>query len=225
MREILFQEGKDLVLLVEDFAALAGIQEVLLKVCIQEGEYAGKKVRATMRTAMALTDGYLSFRDTILSRAQREWVIGGPEQTDEEIKAGAVEMVGAYLNAARWGEDDLRRLFQLRGPEQSLTDWLPLWRDEDLSDDESEAVAAFGFDENGRALFPFNRRAVEQLAERHLSQGSRLVFNPRRVINEILRHTLLMRQSFESSRLSTRRFPRPPPQRDPCQLNSSDPSA
>lgn len=196
VRQILFEDGQDLVLLVEDFAALAGIQEVLLKVCIHEGEYEGKKVRATMRTAIALTDGYLSFRDTILTRAQREWVIGGRPQSDDEIRAGVVEMVGAYLNAARWGGAELRRLFKQRGPEISLTDWLPAWRDEDLTEAESETVAAFGFNTKGDALFPFNRNAIEQLANRHLALGGRLVFNPRRVINEILRSTLLMRDQF-----------------------------
>jgi len=199
VREVLFNDGKDLVLLVEDFAALAGIQDVLLKVCIYEGEYEGKKVRATMRTAMALTDGYLAFRDTILTRAQREWVVGGREQSDDEIRAGVVAMVGAYLNAARWGEDELVRLFKLQRSDQPLTNWLPAWYDHGMTEAESDAVAAFGFDSKGAALFPFNRHAIEQLADRHLAQGTRLIFNPRRVINEILRSTLLMRQSFEAS--------------------------
>jgi len=198
VREILLSDGRDLVLLVEDFAALAGIQEVLLKVCIQEGERGGKKVRATMRTALALTDGYLSFRHTILTRAQREWVIGGRAQSDDEIKAGVVGMVGAYLNAARWGEDELRRMFEQQGAQDSLTDWLPAWRDEGLSEEESEALGAFGTDTKGDALFPFNRQAIEQLAERHLTQNARLIFNPRRVINEILRNTLLLRSVFEA---------------------------
>lgn len=206
VREILFKDGKDLVLLIEDFAALAGIQEVLLNVCIQEGEYEGRTVRATMRTAIALTDGYLSFRDTILTRAQREWVIGGYPQTDDEIKSGVIAMVGAYLNAARWGHDALRKLFVRRDPEASLTNWLPTWQDEDLTDAESEAVRAFGYSEKGESLFPFNRKAIEKLAERHLVQGTRLVFNPRRVINEILRSTLLMRPQFEAKVFPTADF-------------------
>jgi hypothetical protein len=37
IRRRLLEEGKDLVVLVEDFAALTGIQETLLKVLIQEG--------------------------------------------------------------------------------------------------------------------------------------------------------------------------------------------
>ena len=198
VREILLKDKMDLVLLVEDFAALAGIQDVLLKVCVQEGEYAGKRVRATMRTALALTDGYLASRDTILTRAQRVWVIGNRQQGDDEIKAAVVDMVGSYLNAARWGETGLRRRFDRRGSGEGLTDWLPLWHDEEQSEEESDALNAFGFSSRGHALFPFNRLAIDQLVQRHLVEGSKLSFNPRRVINEILRRPLLMRASFLS---------------------------
>lgn len=206
VREILLKDDMDLVLLVEDFAALSGIQDVLLKVCVQEGEYEGKKVRATMRTALALTDGYLVSRDTILTRAQRVWLIGKREQSDEEVKSAVVDMVGAYLNAARWGEDGLRTRFERRGGGEGLSDWLPAWRDEGQSDEESVALDAFGYGSRGHALFPFNRLAIEELVQRHLTEGSRLVLNPRRVINEILRRTLLMRPSFMSGNFPPAEF-------------------
>lgn len=196
IREILLKDDMDLVLLIEDFAALSGIQDVLLKVCVQEGAYGGKKVRATMRTALALTDGYLASRDTILTRAQRVWVIGNRKQSDEEIKSAVVDLIGAYLNAARWGEDGLRKRFDRRGAGESLTDWLPPWLDEEQTDEEGEALNAFGYSARSHALFPFNRLAVEQLVQRHLAETGRLAFNPRRVINEILRRPLLMRGSF-----------------------------
>ncbi len=196
VREILLKDDKDLVLLIEDFAALSGIQDVLLKVCVQEGAYDGKQVRATMRTALALTDGYLASRDTILTRAQRVWVIGNRKQNDEDVTNAVLDLVGAYLNAARWGEDGLRKLFDRRGSDEGLTDWLPSWLDEEQTDEEAEALKAFGFSGQGHALFPYNRLAIEQLARRHLAEASGLVFNPRRVINEILRRPLLMRRSF-----------------------------
>ena len=198
VRDVLFEDDRDLVLLVEDFAALAGIQDVLLNVCIQEGSRDGKKLRATMRTALALTPGSLAFRNTILTRAQREWLVGGRDQTDAELKTGVVNMVGAYLNAARWGDEELPRLFARRASEQSLTDWLSVWRDDALDDEAYEALEAFGFSDHGHPLFPYNRQAIEFLAERHLAQGGRLRFNPRRVINEILRAPLLMRGLFEA---------------------------
>ncbi|WP_275593062.1 protein DpdH [Rhizobium sp. C104] len=197
IREILLKDEMDLVLLVEDFAALSGIQDVLLKVCVQEGTHDGKKVRATMRTAIALTDGYLASRDTILTRAQRVWVIGNREQSDDEVKAAAVEMVGAYLNAARWGEDGLRKQFGRHSTgDDGLVGWLPVWHDEEQSDAEGEALNAFGFSTRGHPLFPFNRLAVEQLIQLHLAEANKLVFNPRRVINEVLRRPLLMRTAF-----------------------------
>jgi hypothetical protein len=202
VRENLLQDGKELVLLIEDFAALAGIQEVLLNVCIQEGEYEGRQVRATMRTAVAITDRYLAYRDTILTRAQREWVVGGLLQSEEQLKQGVVDMIGSYLNAARWGEAELRRRFRPIEPEESLTDWLPAWRDEDLDDGADAALRAFGADTRGHPLFPFNRRAIEYLADRHLREGGRLIFNPRRAINEILRNILFLRPAYE-----TRAFP------------------
>jgi len=198
IREILLKDGKDLVLLVEDFAALSGIQDVLLKVCVQEGTHDGQKMRATMRTALALTDGYLASRDTILTRAQRVWVIGHREQSDDEIKDAVIEMVGAYLNAARWGEDGLRKRFDRRGADDGLTGWLPVWQDEGQRDEEAEALKAFGYSARGHALFPFNRLAIEQLVHRHLTEANRLIFNPRRIINEILRRPLLMRSTFVS---------------------------
>lgn len=198
IREILLKDDKDLVLLVEDFAALSGIQDVLLNVCVQEGTRDGKKVRATMRTALALTDGYLTSRDTILTRAQRVWIISDREQSDDAIQAATVDMVGAYLNAARWGEDGLRRQFERRDTNDGLTGWLSTWHDEDQSDKESAALDAFGFSSHGHALFPFNRLAINELVRRHLTQVNRLIFNPRRIINEIIRRPLLMRDIFIS---------------------------
>lgn len=197
VRKTLLEENKELVLLVEDFAALSGIQDVLLKVCIQEGEYEGKKVRATMRTAIALTDGVLSFRETMFTRAQKEWVVGGRDMTEAQIKEATVDLVGAYLNAARWGEDDLKRLFS-SGNAGVSRDWLPIWRDDD-SDRAQVLLDAFGYSPSAAPLFPFNRQAISALAEVHLVKNGSLVFNPRKIINDILRNTLLLRRLFETN--------------------------
>ncbi|MET3527175.1 protein DpdH [Phenylobacterium koreense] len=197
VRKTLLDEGKDLVLLVEDFAALSGIQDVLLKVCIQEGERDGQRVRATMRTAIALTDGVLSFRETIYTRAQREWVVGGRALSDDEIRTSAVEMVGAYLNAARWGDDALKRKFA--GSEgRPSSAWLESWRDED-DDDAQGMLRAFGSSNAGHPLFPFNRAAIAAMVDAHLVKNGQLVLNPRKVINSILRNTLLLRGDYTTN--------------------------
>lgn len=199
VRELLFEQDRELVLLLEDFAALSGIQQVLLKVCIQEAERDGQQVRSRMRTALALTDGYLVGRDTIATRAKREWVIH-PVSREEDIVVRAVDLVGAYLNAARWGAGPLKEQY-LESPrinESDLTSWVKVYSAEDLSPEESDVLKAFGSSEKGYHLFPYNVSAIQGLAERHLRIGGQLQYNPRRVINYILREVLLSgREDFD----------------------------
>ena len=194
VRELLLEQGRELVLLVEDFAALSGIQQVLLNVCIQEAEYGGRRVRSRMRTALALTDGYLVGRDTIASRAKREWVIQPGEENDD-VFARTVALTGAYLNAARWGEKALRRQYE-QGKHESeadLTAWITIFEDEP-----DDRLGAFGSSDSGVPLFPYNRPAITELAKRHLRTAGQIRFNPRKVINFILRDILLDgRDAFE----------------------------
>lgn len=192
VRELLLEQGQELVLLVEDFVALSGIQQVLLKVCIQEAERDGVQVRSVMRTALALTDGYLVERDTIATRAKQEWVIQ-PINGEEDVADRAVELVGAYLNASRWGASSLndQYLSNPRVREADLSSWVRVYHDEDLEPKEADVIASFGRSEKAVPLFPYNHSAIEGLAERHLRIGGELRYNPRRVINFILRDILL----------------------------------
>ena len=103
IRRLLLAEGRELVILVEDFKALTGIQDTLLHVLIQEGVRDGKQVLATMRSAIAVTDGYLAGQDTIATRAKREWVVESQLGSEEEVLQRTKRLVGSYLNAARWG--------------------------------------------------------------------------------------------------------------------------
>jgi len=194
VRELLLEQGRELVLLVEDFAALSGIQQVLLNVCIQEAERDGRRVRSRMRTALALTDGYLVARDTISTRAKHEWVIQ-PGTENDDVLARTVELTGAYLNAARWGEKALKRQYD-QGKHESeadLTAWITIFEDEP-----DDRLGAFGCSDSGVPLFPYNRQAVAELAKRHLRTAGQIRFNPRKVINFILRDILLDgRDAFE----------------------------
>ena len=202
IRELLQEDNRELVLLVEDFAALSGIQEVLLKVCIQEAVRDGKQVRAPMRTALALTDGYLASRDTIQTRAKREWVIRSSLEQTTDILDRTVNLVGAYLNSARWGEVKLQQMFQSspRATEADLTSWIRTFEDPSMSPEEADVLVAFGVSSRGEPLFPYNREAIYRLVNEHLKVSGKLVFNPRRVIDYILRNLLLRRDAFEQSR-------------------------
>lgn len=194
IRRLLLEEGKDLVVLVEDFAALTGIQDTLLKVLIQEGVREGVKTYATMRSAIAVTDGYLISRDTIATRAMREWIVESELNNEGEVLGRTKALVASYLNAARWGEKSLVDHYKHRssGPAR---DWLPAFAAE-KHDELAKLLSGFG-SHIDIPLFPYTEEAIECLARAALTKGDALVFNPRFVINEVLRKILLAgREAF-----------------------------
>jgi hypothetical protein len=191
IRARLLQDRKELVLLIEDFAALAGIQETLLSLMISESDHGGQRVRAPLRTALAVTDGFLPSRQTILTRAKREWVIPNVGTSDEEVTWRLTRMAGRYLNASRWGVAALREQFQ-GNQEQDIYAWVKSYNLE-LGDQSAAQLDAFGNSENGHPLFPLSPLAVDALARREMTVDGKLLFNPRKFINAVLRDVLLKR--------------------------------
>ena len=194
IRDELFKEGEELVLLIEDFAALTGFQDTLLNVAIQEGQVDGAQVRATMRTAIAVTDGY-QLTDTVSTRAKSRWRIRSRAfEHNEQIVDEIADMVGAYLNAARWGKAKLDEMYLNKSNKK---DWAGIYRDESLTDEEDELLEAFGKSRSDFFLFPFNRNAIKVLANSYLrDRTGSLVFTPRELINQIIRPTLLARDLY-----------------------------
>jgi len=209
IRTLLMEEGKELVLLIEDFAALSGIQEVLLSVCIQEAVRDGKQVRSPMRTALAVTDGYMASRDTILTRAKREWIVESNLPNDEDVLSRVRQLVGAYLNAARWGEAELIKRFEQSRQDSvsSLTDWIETYRNESETDEEADLLKAFG-KASDVPLFPYNKEAINKLSDDHLRSGGKLQFNPRKVINHVIRELLMQRNKFQNGSFPAENFSR-----------------
>jgi hypothetical protein len=199
IRVQLLQEGKELVLLIEDFAALSGIQEPLLNMIIAESEHGGERQRAPIRTALAVTDGFMPQRATILTRARGEWVIASDYGNDEILLDSLVEMAGRYLNAARWGRHALRAQFEKRSDQSAtgLYGWIRPYVDDNLDAGDADHLTAFGQTGAGYPLFPLNAQALRSLCARELRSGGKLVFNPRAFINRVLRETLAQRHWYE----------------------------
>jgi len=192
IRRHLLAENKELVILVEDFKALVGIQDTLAKLLIQEGVTSEGRKFATIRSAIAVTDGYLGGRDTLATRAGREWVVESRLDSEDEALRRTKRLVAAYLNAARCGEGGLRKHYQEFFADTSgePREWLPPIYSDKHEEDE-EALKAFGY-EGKVPLFPFTESAVECLARSAMSSGNTLVFNPRFVIKNIVREVLLL---------------------------------
>jgi hypothetical protein len=192
VREQLLQEGKELVLLVEDFADLSGLQKQLLQIVIKEAVRDGRQYLCTMRTALAYTTGYLDAA-TFFTRANVEFHIPNEPGTEEEILKKIVKLVGAYLNAARIGQSQLESEYRGRAGDA----WVPTFS-ANVEPESQQTLSAFGVTEDDYSLFPFNRAAVEELAREGCVQDGRLVYNPRFVIQNVIKKVLSNRTLFEA---------------------------
>jgi len=213
IRRELLKDKQELVLLIEDFAVLSGLQGALLQVIILDSFKGDEQVLCTMRTALAYTRGYMD-TDTVLTRARREYYIPD-ETTDETSTLQRIEsLVAAYLNASRVGLPRLRHAFEdavrTRGAEAiAKRDWVPSMEGPAKAKD-AASLQAFGASANGTPLFPFNDRAVRGFALDGCQRNGKLVYNPRLVISNVLLRVLDHRQAFRdgafpSERLGERR--------------------
>jgi hypothetical protein len=205
VRAQLFKEQKELILLVEDFAVLSGLQGALLDVMIREAYQDSKQVLCTIRSALAYTEGYM-LKDTVRTRARIEWRI--PER-DNDVISRAVDLVGGYLNAARLGQGTLTATFNARSSRATgewSTEWVPRF-EHNLDEPSAQVFEAFGTSSQGHSLFPFNHSAIEKLVAAG-SQGpdGRPLFNPRNIINNVLRETLAYRPEFERGEFPVETF-------------------
>ena len=205
VREQLLKERKELVLLVEDFVVLSGIQKQVLQVIIKEAFRDGRQVLCTMRTAIAYTTGYMDAA-TVLTRANVEYRIPDEPGTEDEIFSRIAQLVGAYLNAARVGEDALERAYKgSQVTAKRSRTWIPVFS----ADVEHEARATlddFGKSVNGYELFPFNHPAIHELSRDGCSQAGRLVYNPRFVIQNVIYKVLGQRDLFEQGEFPPANF-------------------
>lgn len=184
------RRGQEIVLLVEDFALIQGIQRDLLDAISEAGVREGRQELATVRTLMAVTGGYFdSLPETIKTRAaasvphvyELDVPIGdGPVGVGEQQ---VVDFVGRYLNAARTGQAALVRAHDGARP----ADWVPnacgscRFR--------QPCHETFGDSSEGFGLYPYNRSAVLR-AVRVTSGRGQLTFNPRRVLSRVVRQVL-----------------------------------
>ena len=196
IRSLLLKQGKELVLLVEDFAALIGIQDTLSKVLIHEGYTSKGNEYATIRSAIAVTDGYLSEKSTLATRAGQEWVVESRLESEDEILTRTKKLVASYLNAARIGENKLQTQYKKIIKNNSQDKYIPPIFEEDI-DDSYSLLEPFG-KIDGVPLFPFNDHAIEYLAfnSASLKSGNSLIFNPRFIIKNIIRFVLERKESF-----------------------------
>ncbi len=195
-RELLAQR-KELVLLVEDFAVLSGVQKQLLQVVIKEAVRDGCSVLCTMRTALAYTKGY-PIPETVLTRAGVVYEIPDEPWSEEVILEHIERLLGAYLNAARIGQIDLERAYDGNRIQagRDEREWIPRYV-ADVEPDARATLDDFGLSVDKYELFPFNVAAIDVLArEGCVDSKGQLIYNPRFVIQNIINRVLDHRDLF-----------------------------
>ncbi|MEV5412981.1 protein DpdH [Thermopolyspora sp. NPDC052614] len=189
IRKEFARRRQEIVLLIEDFALIQGIQRDLLESIIEVGVRDGSEVLAPIRTLLAITPGpYRDLVDTVTTRIKattpyayylEQQFDGGPDAI-----ADAASFVGRYLNAARVGVQGLEG-------RADPTNAVP-----NRCDDcrfREQCHAGFGVSREGHGLYPFNEKALERLirSRARLDSSGNLLFNPRSVVGEVVRNVLV----------------------------------
>jgi hypothetical protein len=188
VRETLAQQGIELVLLIEDFAKLQGIDREVLEAVLARPQQPGRKPLCAIRTALACTTGYFdSLRlDTVKQRITFSVNLDLGTVSEQSLVnyADIKQFVGRYLNAVRLEEKTIQNWWaDSRDLEGSDRESLP----SACNECEHKLACHAGFAEaDGFGLYPFTPEALEQMLSR-VNPGN---FNPRILIKDVLKWTL-----------------------------------
>jgi uncharacterized protein (DUF2267 family) len=193
IRRRLRQEGKSLVLLIEDFARLQGLDRALLQSLIEQREDL-----CVLRTAFACTRGfYNSVAETV--RTRLTFVV------DMDVPLGRdgsgidiARLTARYMNALRHGEASLRDGFAAYSGGES--DFALRSRCDECQH-RSVCHSAFGAID-GYGLYPFTETALETMADR-ADPEARQRFRIRRFQADVLRRVALLAPDIEAGRFPT----------------------
>lgn len=202
VRRALARKGVELILLIEDFAKLQGIDREVLEAVLARPQQGKGEPLCAMRTALACTTGYFEgLIDTVRTRADFS-VSLDVETVDEQslvTPADVEQLVTRYLNAVRLDEQEIRSWSSNRDNQTGKPlDLIP----KACTTCEYQTACHKGFGAvDGVGLYPFNSTAIERMRLR-TNKG---VFNPRILIKDVLRYTL----EYHQSDLEEGRFPSP----------------
>lgn len=179
VRAALQEQGKELVLLIEDLSNLQGMDNALLEALLVRPKQ--EKTLCPLRALFAVTTGYYeNIADNVRERVEL------PVTLDVRSDAGAVsperlaQFAARYLNAVRMGSEELRH-WHAQNAEAEPPNHCA------LCPHQAQCHEGFG-DETEIGLYPFTSQSLSLMYER--ARAERQFFNPRVLINVVLRSTL-----------------------------------
>ena len=175
IRAYLKTQGRELVILFEEFARLQGYDAAMLAALLVQGG----ETLCNVRWAIACTTGrFRELPDTVRTRMD-----GVVDMQDAPPKYNVKAFAGRYLNAVRVGREGL---------EQAFTNT----REEGVPNacgtcpGRGDCADAFGLTEEGYSLYPFTESALTTMALR-TNPDSSTRFNPRSFQKNVLRPVLV----------------------------------
>jgi hypothetical protein len=165
IREHLFQEGRELVLLFEEFARLQGYDGAMLEALLEAGNPDGPRATCNVRWAVACTSGRFKELPTTV-RTRMNFLV---DMEDAPPQLDLSDFAGKYLNAVRLGRTMLDNAKPVGivpnacGPCQ----WRP------------ECHQTFGDSADGYGLYPFTASALSTMKDRKGQDPEKGRLNPR----------------------------------------------
>lgn len=188
VREEYAVQGKEIILLIEDFALVQGVQRELLDAITEAAVREGTVRYARIRTLMAVTTGYFTdLPETVMSRVAAAttgyvYDLDVPFNRDAGVDEIA-SFAGRYLNAARIGRDELDRFGVGTVPNRCEACSLRI-----------ECHDAFGASAEGFGLYPFNKPALTRAVHSVHSvaaNGRDWLFVARTALGSVIRPVLI----------------------------------
>jgi hypothetical protein len=184
VRRYLLHQGKGLILLIEDFAILQGIDVALLQ-SLNQSSGVGEDALCDLRWAMAVTRGYYDeLPDTVKTRM--DFVIDMDLPTTIMPQEKLRTFAARYLNAARLDRAELQGWYGRHQTEADSSTPPNHCAGCEFRDD---CHTSFGATPDGIGFYPFNERALINMADRQdVLADDR--FNPRRFIKSVLANVM-----------------------------------
>jgi len=189
LRRQLAKDNIELVLLVEDFALLQGVDQQLMEALLVRPDQGEGGRLCALRTTLACTSGYYeTLPETVRQRVDFTVTLDSPNpQETTTDRSDLAAFAGRYLNA-------------LRLPERELRNWLDKANTHGDSDTPvpsackdcryRERLCHSAFGASGSAsfgLYPFTETALSRMQDRGEAAGP---FNPRLVMKHVLKAVL-----------------------------------
>jgi hypothetical protein len=194
LRRTLYEEGKELVLLIEDVARQQGLSGAILEALIVDPMGAGNESLCTLRSIVGITpEPFDLLPGNIRGRITKVVDLDGvPEDKQETM---LVSMASRYLNAARLSPGELAAWYE------SEEDTPPPSKCLDCPFKE-KCHEAFG-ERLGYGLYPFNATALREMYRR--KGGDEL--NPRTLLRDVLEWPLVQgREEIQQGRFPSGRL-------------------